>query len=127
MILKDIDISGFGKYTHESMSFSEGINIIYGENGSGKSTLHTYLKSMLFGMERGRGKAAHTDAYSHYYPWNSQAPYGGSLTFSDGEEDYLIERCLDTKNRSLTIRKAGSGQLIGTEQADLDSLIGHIT
>lgn len=127
MIFKDIHISSFGKYTHEDMSFYEGINVIYGDNGSGKSTLHSYLKSMLFGMERGRGKAAHTDAYSHYFPWNSQAPYGGSLSFSTDEGEYIIERCLDTKNKSITLRQAGSNQLIGTGQADLDKLLGNIT
>ena len=127
MILKDIHISGFGKYTHEDLSFSEGINVIYGENGSGKSTLHAYLKSMLFGMERGRGRAAHTDSYSRCYPWNSQAPYGGSLTFSTEEGDFLLERCLDAKNRTLAIRRASTGQLIGTGQADLDKLLSGLT
>ncbi|QNM04338.1 ATP-binding protein [Qiania dongpingensis] len=127
MILKDIHISSFGKYTHQDMSFDEGINVIYGDNESGKSTLHAYLKSMLFGMERGRGKAAWNDAYSHYYPWNSQASYGGSLSFSAGDGEYLIERCLDTKNRSLSLKYQDSGRVIGTEQSDVDALLGHIT
>ena len=127
MLLKEIHISGFGKYIHRDMSFSEGINVIYGENGSGKSTLHAYLKSMLFGMERGRGRAAGHDAYSHYYPWEGQAAYGGSLTISAGEEDYLIERRLDTKNRSLSVRKPESGQLAAASQEELDALLGHIT
>lgn len=127
MILKDIHISGFGKYTHEDISFTEGINVIYGENGSGKSTLHSCLKSMLFGMERGRGKAARNDTYSHYYPWKSQAQYGGSLSISTDDGEYIIERNLDAKNRSVTLRRAGSGHVIGTSQADVDALLGHIT
>ena len=129
MILKDLHISGFGKYTHEDLSFTDGINVIYGDNGSGKSTLHAYLRAMLFGMERGRGRAANTDTYSHYYPWNSQAPYGGSLSFQTDEDDgeFLLERCFDTKNRTMAIRKQATGKLISTEQADLDRLLGGLT
>ncbi|MCI8506401.1 MAG: AAA family ATPase [Lachnospiraceae bacterium] len=127
MHLKDIHISGFGKYSHKDMSFSEGINIIYGENGSGKSTLHAYLKSMLFGMERGRGRAAGHDSYSRYYPWEGQASYGGSLTLHTEGNDYRIERCLDTKNRSLSVRKGESGQIIATEQEELMPILGHVS
>lgn len=129
MKLKDLHISGFGKYTHEDLSFTDGINVIYGDNGSGKSTLHAYLRAMLFGMERGRGRAASTDTYSHYYPWNSQAPYGGSLSFRTDEDDgdFLLERCFDTKNRTMAIRKQATGKLISTEQADLDRLLGGLT
>ena len=68
MKLKDLHISGFGKYTHEDLSFTDGINVIYGDNGSGKSTLHAYLRAMLFGMERGRGRAASTDPTATIIP-----------------------------------------------------------
>ncbi len=127
MQLKDIHISGFGKYHHRDMSFSEGINVIYGENGSGKSTLHAYLKSMLFGMERRRGRAAGHDAYSHYNPWDAQASYGGSLTISTEDGDYRIERCLDTQNRSLSVRKEESGQIVATRQEELALFLGQIS
>ncbi len=127
MQLKEIHISGFGKYVHRDLSFSEGINVIYGENGSGKSTLHAYLKSMLFGMERGRGRAAGRDAYSRYCPWEGQAPYGGSLTFAAEDGDYRIERCLDAQNRSLCVRKAESGQIVAERQDELTPLLGYIS
>ncbi len=127
MQLKDVHISGFGTYHHKDLTFSDGINVIYGENGSGKSTLHACLKSMLFGMERGRGRAAGHDAYSRYYPWEEQAPYGGSLTISVQEGDYRIERCLDAKDRSLLVRKEASGQVVATDQEGLTPLLGQIS
>ena len=40
----------------ETLELKEGINVIYGENESGKSTIHTFIRSMLFGMKRGRGR-----------------------------------------------------------------------
>lgn len=125
MQLKNIHISGFGKYVHRDMSFSEGINVIYGENGSGKSTLHAYFKSMLFGMEQGHN-AGH-DLYSRYLPWDTQASYGGSLTISLDNENYQVERCLETQNPSLSIKKTENGKQIAAKQEELDTLLGHIS
>ena len=31
--------------------------MVYGRNEAGKSTLHTFIRCMLFGLERGRGRA----------------------------------------------------------------------
>ncbi len=127
MILKNLHVSGFGTFIQKDFSFSEGINVIYGENGSGKSTLHACLKSMLFGMERGRGKAARHDAYSRYYPWNGASAYGGSLSISLGEEDYFIERVFDIRNKSVTLRRHDSGRVIGSDQECIDRLLGSLT
>lgn len=127
MILKNLHISSFGKYEDETMEFSEGLNVIFGENGSGKTTLHQYLRAMLFGLERARGKAAKTDAYSHYYPWKSSHPYGGSLTFENESGSYRIERTFDTKNKSLCIRRDDNGQVLGDLQQTLTDLTGGLT
>ncbi len=127
MQLKEIHISGFGKYTHRDLSFSEGVNVIYGENGSGKSTLHACLKSMLFGMERGRGRAAGRDAWSRYSPWEGRSPYGGSLTIAADDGDYRIERGFDTGKHSLCVRKAESGLVVAERQEDLAPLLGYLS
>ena len=55
MKLLELHINGFGKIHDRTISFSDGINVIYGRNEAGKSTLHTFIRGMLFGMERGRG------------------------------------------------------------------------
>ena len=54
----DLYISGFGKFHNTSVSFEDGINIVYGKNEAGKSTIHTFIRGMLFGIERQRGRAA---------------------------------------------------------------------
>ncbi len=79
MKILDIAIRHFGRFHHTELQFGPHINIIYGKNGSGKSTLHTYIQAMLFGIERGRGRAAHADAYSRYLPWDAAGDYGGAL------------------------------------------------
>ena len=57
MIIKDLQLTNFGKFNHKSMSLEPGLNIIYGENEAGKTTFHTFIRGMLFGIEKQRGKA----------------------------------------------------------------------
>ena len=71
MRLLEVKVKNFGKISGKDLKFAEGINVIYGENESGKTTLYTFIKSMLFGMERGRGRAAANDEFSRYAPWEN--------------------------------------------------------
>ena len=48
MKLLELHINGFGKIHDRTISFSDGINVIYGRNEAGKSTLHTFIRGMLF-------------------------------------------------------------------------------
>ncbi len=84
MIIKRLTIKNFGKIHDRTMEFSPGINVLYGENESGKTTVHTFLKGMLYGIQRQRGRAARTDVYSTYEPWDYPAAYGGILWFENG-------------------------------------------
>ena len=67
----DLYISGFGKFHDTAVSFEDGLNVIYGKNEAGKSTIHTFIRGMLFGIERQRGRAARNDIYSKYEPWEN--------------------------------------------------------
>ena len=55
MKIQELEVKNFGKFTDRRIQMEDGINILYGENESGKSTLHTFIKGMLYGMERGQG------------------------------------------------------------------------
>ncbi len=74
----DLYISGFGKFHDTAVSFEDGLNVIYGKNEAGKSTIHTFIRGMLFGIERQRGRAARNDIYSKYEPWENSGPLRGS-------------------------------------------------
>ena len=56
----DLYISGFGKFHDTAVSFEDGLNVIYGKNEAGKSTIHTFIRGMLFGIERQRGAPPET-------------------------------------------------------------------
>mgnify|MGYP000626955263 CR=1 FL=1 len=58
MKILSLHIDGFGKLHDQDISFQDGMNVVYGKNEAGKSTLHTFIKGMLFGLERQRGRAA---------------------------------------------------------------------
>ena len=74
-------IRNFGKMQNRTLEFSDGIQLISGENESGKSTVHTFIRSMLFGMTRGRGSGGKKiDVYSRYEPWENS----GILCGRDG-------------------------------------------
>ena len=88
----DLYISGFGKFHNTSVSFEDGINIVYGKNEAGKSTIHTFIRGMLFGIERQRGRAARTDTYSKYEPWENSRTYEGQLRLESVTSNVLDNR-----------------------------------
>ena len=88
----DLYISGFGKFHNTSVSFEDGINIVYGKNEAGKSTIHTFIRGMLFGIERQRGRAARTDTYSKYEPWENSGTYEGQLRLESVTSSVLDSR-----------------------------------
>ena len=54
MEIRELYLRNFGKFSGKKIVLKDGINLFYGENESGKTTIHTFIKSMLFGLERGR-------------------------------------------------------------------------
>ena len=92
MKILSLHIDGFGKLNDRDLSFKDGLNVVYGRNEAGKSTLHTFIRGMLFGIERQRGRAARTDTYSKYEPWENSGTYEGQLRL---ESEYCIPHELE--------------------------------
>jgi len=123
MKLLDLYISGFGKFHDRSFTFDNGLNIIYGKNEAGKSTLHTFIRCMLFGLERGRGRAARNDTYSKYEPWDNKAVYGGRLRLELGGSIYRLERSFQKDQKSFMIIDETRGREIAPTAAFMDQLL----
>ena len=74
----DLYISGFGKFHDTAVSFEDGLNVIYGKNEAGKSTIHTFIRGMLFGIERQRGAPPETTSTANMSRGKTAAPTRGS-------------------------------------------------
>ena len=65
MQINELLLKNFGKFHDRQIDLEEGINLIHGENESGKSTIHTFIRGMLFGIERGRGRKMILSVYTN--------------------------------------------------------------
>lgn len=126
MLIKRLTIKNFGKIHDKTMEFSRGINVLYGENESGKTTMHTFLKSMLYGIQRHRGRAAKTDAYSKYEPWDNPAVYGGILWFENGGKNFRLTRNFYKTNQNSELLCEDDGELLDVQKGDLEAVLGGI-
>ena len=127
MQIKEAKIFNFGKLQNKTITFEPGINVIYGRNESGKTTLHTFLKSMLFGMEKGRGRVAAASDYNQYEPWHASSFYSGALKFSVGSESFYLERNFYSKEKKDYLRNEGDGEELSVAYGDLAMLLGGVT
>ena len=103
MKILDLHIDGFGKFHNRDISFSDGLNLVHGKNEAGKSTLHTFIRGMLFGIERQRGRASRNDTYTKYEPWTDSGTYEGRMRIESGGQIYRIERRFQKGSKSLSI------------------------
>ena len=127
MRLLELHIDGFGKFHDRTISFNDGINIIYGKNEAGKSTLHTFIRGMLFSIERGRGRAAKNDLYTKYEPWENSGTYEGWLRLEKDGTIYRIERRFRKENKSLKIINETKGLEEEATPAFVSSLLDGLT
>ena len=107
--------------------FTDDVQIIYGENESGKSTLHAFIRAMLFGMERGRGKAATKDDFTRYEPWENPEKYAGVLWFSCGGKRFRLERNFSRYMKRASLICEDDGEELSVEDGDLEMLLGDMT
>ena len=122
MKLLNLHISGFGKFQDQDVSFEDGLNVVYGKNEAGKSTLHTFIRGMLFGIEKQRGRASKNDLYNKYEPWAGSGTYEGWLRIESSGEIYRIERRFQKKSKDLTIVNETLGREVEPTKALLDQL-----
>ena len=122
MKILSLHIEGFGKFHDLDISFHDGLNVVYGKNEAGKSTLHTFIKGMLFGIERQRGRASRNDTYSKYVPWKGSGAYEGWIRLESGGQIYRIQRRFQKQNKDLTIVNETLGKEMEPTRALLDQL-----
>lgn len=110
MIIKELQLINFGKFNNKTVRFEEGMNIIYGENEAGKTTLHTFIRGMLFGIEKQRGKASANDLYSKFEPWDDPTNYQGKMRIEQNGKNYRIERFFNKNNKRFAVIDEDEGR-----------------
>lgn len=118
MIIRDIRLTNFGKFNHKMVNLEPGLNIVYGENEAGKTTLHTFIRAMLFGLEKQRGKASGKDLYSKYEPWENPSNYQGMMAIEQNGVNYRIERNFNKDNKSFKVINEDLGVELTPEQIE---------
>ena len=119
MEIQELELKNFGKFKEEKIQLQDGIQLFYGENEAGKSTIHTFIKSMLFGMERGRGRASVNDTFSRYEPWENPGYYAGAMTFVCGSKRFRLERHFDKYKKGAKLICLDDGEELSVEDGDL--------
>ena len=127
MIIKDLELTHFGKFHNKTVALKPGVNIIYGRNEAGKSTVHSFIRGMLFGIEKQRGKASHNDRYSRYEPWEDGAAYGGKMRIETGGHVYRLERSFLKTNKYFRLIDETEGKELVPAQEQLTQLLGGLT
>ena len=51
MIIRELYLKSFGKFSETKIELEEGFHIFYGENEFGKSTLHAFIRRLIM-LER---------------------------------------------------------------------------
>lgn len=127
MKIRELYLKNFGKFEEKRILLKDGINLFYGENESGKTTIHTFIKSMLFGLERGRGRASIHDTFSIYEPWKNPNYYSGVLKFESGGKNFLLERSFDRYSKSARLICEDDGEEFSMEHGDLEMILDGLT
>ncbi|WP_427339631.1 AAA family ATPase [Caloranaerobacter sp. DY30410] len=92
MIIRELILNSFGKFKNKSITFTEGINIVFGKNESGKTTIHKFIEGMFYGFFKPYTKRKnYTEDYNKYFPWND-SEFSGILKYSCDGVFYRIER-----------------------------------
>ena len=119
----DLYIKGFGKFHDTFISFEDGLNLVYGQNEAGKSTIHTFIRGMLFGIERQRGRAAKNDLYSRYEPWENSSTYEGQLRLLSEGTIYRFERRFQKNKKEFIVINETIGKEVEPSKALMDEIL----
>ncbi len=126
MVIRELYLDHFGKFNNTVISLKPGINIVYGSNESGKSTVHSFIRCMLFGAQRTRGRGAGKDMYSRYEPWDGGG-YSGRLRFEYAGRIWRIVRDFDRDPSAFALIDEQAGREYELEGDQISALIDGLT
>ena len=79
--------ASFGKLNGDTLTLSDGLNIVKAPNESGKSTWCAFIRTMLYGLNTAdRDKIGYLSDKTKYRPWNEKPMEGSMDIIHDGKE-----------------------------------------
>ena len=125
MRILELEIINFGKFNHETVTFHDGMNLIYGENEIGqKQRFIQFIRGMIFGIEKQRGRAARKDEYSIREPWVScrtVCRYHANLRAA--AKSFVWSGNFYRKEKSVSLVCETNGEVLSVEKGDLQVLM----
>lgn len=127
MEIQELHLKHYGKFEEHHISLRPGINVIYGGNETGKTTIHSFIRSMFFGLNRAKGKAARTDEYQIRQPWDRPGAFLGSMRICEQGKVYRIDRCFDRSTKPLQVTCETDAWEASDPEGVLSALTGGIS
>lgn len=92
MIIKRLEIDGFGCFSNRIIELNNGLNLIHGINGSGKSTLMAFIK-MMFYSKCGNEKSSDLlkNPRKKYRPLDGSL-MAGAIVFECDNQEYRLHK-----------------------------------
>jgi len=123
MVIQELYLKNFGKFSNKKIMLKDGINLFYGENENGKTTIHTFIRGMLFNIEKQRGKSSKNDIYSLYEPWENPGYYAGVLRFESGGKIFRLDRNFQKSQKKSVLVCETDGEEMSIEHGDLNYIL----
>lgn len=119
MIIRKINLKNYGKFENKEFSFSDKLNIIYGENESGKSTISTALKTFLYSEINQKKKYK-----KKYIPLNEKSgEFDVTFTHNDEEYDSFVTVGMTNAKTSVKTVNRNSGEVLNTENREIGEFL----
>ncbi len=113
MKILSLNLKAYGPFTDQTLEFSPGLTLVYGQNESGKSSSLRAVHDMLFGIP-----TRSTDNFRHPH---KNMRVGGSLQRNDGTSLEFLRR----KGNSDTVRRGDDKTVIA--DAEFEKLMNGCT
>jgi DNA repair exonuclease SbcCD ATPase subunit len=129
MLIQKLKLDYFGRFHGLELDIKPGINLVYGENEAGKSTIHAFIRGMLFGIERMRGRAAASkgDIYTRYLPWDYTGAFRGLMDIRVEDKEYRLQRSFHVNDKSFTVTDLSTGREVLLKEEHISELVEGLT
>ena len=92
MIIKRLEIVGFGKWQDKVIELDQTFQLIHGDNEAGKSTIYQFIREILFGFPHKRQN------FKDYTPKRNSL-YGGRVIFEHPVHGEIMDERIKSTNR----------------------------